>query len=326
MKNTTRTSPPEKAGDGKRVLDEYLAGILDDYTDSISGKSLSEKSVSLLRYKAQQFFFYLMDHKTLPSSLDRACIAGYWASCGKRLSHSTMGDLRYALGSLLPYLAASNITSEDLSIALPPTVTGRTTRIKSLYSDEEVAGVLAAIDRATVAGKRDYAMILLGVTAALRAWDIVRLKVTDIDWAHSRITLVLHKNRRLHTIALLPDLGNAILDYLLNGRPVSDCPYLFLRLTRPYRELESSSQCASILGRRMKDAGIDSHGRSRGFHVFRVHAASRLLANGVPLSNISGFLGHRSPTSIKPYLSVDVDGMRSCALTLDGIEISQGGF
>ena len=202
-----------------------------------------------------------------------------------------------------------------------PSVRGRTTRIKSLYSDEEIGAVLDAIDRDTDIGKRDYAMILLGSVTALRALDVIRFKVADIDWEHSRIAIVLHKGKRLHTVALVPQVGNALLDYLLNARPEADCPYLFLRTRKPYKELSESAVCAGILRKRMGKAGIDPTGRASGFHVFRVRAASKLLAAGTPLANISGFLGHKNPKSIKSYLTVDEKNMRSCCLPFTGIEV-----
>jgi len=124
-------------------------------------------------------------------------------------------------------------------------------------------------------------------------------------------------------VELVPQVGNALLDYLLDSRPEANCPYLFLTTREPYKELSESASCACILRNRMEKAGIDPAGRASGFHVFRVRAASKLLAAGTPLANISGFLGHKNPKSIKPYLSVDKESMRSCCLSFDGIEVKE---
>jgi len=322
MKTTTIVSATSTTGVPggipKRLRDEDLT-VLDAYVDHLRSKPLSDSSVINQYKSAKRFIAYLSETNKPIIGLGRCNIADYWIEAGKKLSHRSMVSLRYNLAPFLSFLAAIDATSEDLSVALPA-VSGRTTRIKSFYSDEEVLRVLEAIDRETAVGKRDYAMILLVSTTALRTLDIIQLEISDIDWESSCITLVLHKNRRLHTIPLLASVGNAILDYLLNARPDSDSRRLFLSACPPYRDIDNSSTCSGMLKSRLKRAGVDVAGRSQGFHVFRVRAASMLLAEGTPLANISNFLGHRSPGSIKPYLSVDSEGLRSCCLPLCGIE------
>lgn len=319
MKTTTTAGKREQPGPCGRDMREGDLALLDAYTDCLAGKNLSDATVLARRKLARRFLRHLYDRGVGVEALGRCDIAEYWISAGETLAHSSMADIRGGLASLLPYLAEIGITDEDLSVALP-TVAGRTTRIKSLYTDGEIEAVLSSIDRSTDIGKRDYAMIMLGATTALRALDVIRLKVTDIDWGRSVITLVLHKSRRLHAVPLLPQVGNAVLDYLLNARPDSDSPCLFLATRPPFKEFSESSCCAGILKGRMKRAGIDIAGRASGFHVFRVRAASKLLAAGTPLADISGFLGHGNPKSIKPYLSVDKESLRACCLPFNGIE------
>lgn len=90
----------------------------------------------------------------------------------------------------------------------------RENRIYPCLYDEELQKIIAVIDTGTEKGKRDMAMILLGVSVGMRAIDIINLKLTDIDWAHGEIHLVQKKigqsvflpanagcresNRRLH--------------------------------------------------------------------------------------------------------------------------------
>jgi integrase len=297
--------------------------MLDDYGGHLAARCLSDATVRSMCSQARVFLTYCDRQGRLLSTLSRADVAKYWISRGKDCSHSAMRNVRVGLSSLLRWLAAKGVVSEGLSVALP-SVRGRTTRIKSLYTEEEIARVLAAIDRTNAIGKRDYAMILLAASIAPRALDIISLKVEDIDWAHSKMSFVLHKKKRLHTVALVPAVGNAILDYLLGGRPNSKSPYLFVTSLPPHDRFASSSSCASILRRYIDKAGIDVAGRTGGFHAFRTHAASCLLAQSVPLSVISEYLGHASPDSVMDYLSVDEKNMRACCLSFDGIEVKGG--
>ncbi|MDR1088239.1 MAG: phosphopantetheine-binding protein [Coriobacteriales bacterium] len=169
---------------------------------------------------------------------------------------------------------------QGLSAALP-SVSGRTTRTKSLYTAEEIARVLDSIDRTDAIGKHDYAMILLGASVAPRALDVIRLKVDDIDWARLKMSFVSHKKKHLHTAALVPALGNAILDYLLSGRPDSESPCLFVTSRPPHSGFASSSSCASILRKRIGRAGVNPTRRATGFHAFRTYGASTAILEDV---------------------------------------------
>jgi integrase len=103
-------------------------------------------------------------------------------------------------------------------------------------SREEINKTLDIIDRHTVKGKRDYAIILLGVVSGLRAIDIARLKLDDIDWASGEIKIVHSKTAQSLALPLTVDVGSVIRDYILNGRPAVDCEYVFLRMKAPIRE------------------------------------------------------------------------------------------
>jgi len=290
--------------------------VMDSYEGHLRVRNLSDATVSSMCSNARIFLTYIESTGTTLSAITRADTAEYWVQSGQTHGHSSMKNVRVGLASFLRWLQREGILRDDLSLALP-SVTGRTVRIKSRYTDEEVACILAAICRTDAIGRRDYAMLLIGAAFALRAKDVIGLKITDIDWVHSKITIVLHKTKRLHTVPMPPAVGNAILGYIIDGRPKSDSPCLFVSSRPPYQEFSSSAVCAAVMDKRIRQAGIDPAGRSCGFHVFRTHAASSLLYGGMPLSVISGYLGHANPDSIRPYISVDEGNMRSCCLPLD---------
>ena len=88
-----------------------------------------------------------------------------------------------------------------------------------------------------LSGKRNYAMLLLALRTGLRSIDIVNLKLGDIQWKRNTIEIVQAKTGTPLVLPLLTDVGNAIADYILNGRPDSQQPYIFLRTQAPYRKL-----------------------------------------------------------------------------------------
>ncbi len=63
-------------------------------------------------------------------------------------------------------------------------------------------------------------------------------------------------------------------------------------------------------------AKIDSDIPHRGFHSFRRAFGTRLLQNEIPLELLRQLLGHSKIDSAKPYLSVDEQGLKTCALGL----------
>lgn len=306
------------AARARQVVSPEWGAAVSEYKAYLVRQGFSEESVVGYGKRATRVARFMTARDAGPSQLDTAVLSDYWAACGEEMAHSTMRLIRACLVSFLGFLGERGYSDDGLAKSLP-SVVGRVTRIRRPYSDDEIRAALDAIDLSKPPGKRDYAMILLGSSAALRAHDIIRMRVSDIDWEREEITLLQHKARKLRTIPMGAELGNAILDYIVDERPGSSCPYLFLSTREPHGGLAASSVAAGMLRRRLGAAGVDVSGRSTGFHAFRVRAASRLLEEGVPLSNISDFLGHGNPSSVKHYIAVDEEGMRSCCLSLDGI-------
>ena len=173
-------------------------------------------------------------------------------------------------------------------------------------------------------GKRNYAMLLLALRNGLRSIDITNLKLSDIHWKSNTIEIVQGKTGASLVLPLLSDVGNAIAEYILNARPDSQLPYIFLQTQAPYQKLSGHSACYGISRKMMKAAGIkqDIHDR-KGFHCLRHSLAAHLLSEETPLPIISSILGHRNKNSTRDYLSTDLVHLHACALSLQGIEVTQ---
>jgi integrase len=241
----------------------------------------------------------------------------------KRYQPTSMGTVLSALRSFLRFVETKNLTAFCLSRAIPSS-SGRKTVVVPTITSEEEQKLLDSEDRTTASGKRNYAMFLLALRTGLRSIDIVNLKLGDIQWKSNTIEIVQTKTGTPLVLPLLTDVGNAIVDYILNGRPDSQLPYLFLRTQAPYRKLSGHSNCYGISRKMMKKAGIRQGKDDRkGFHCLRHSIAARLLAEEIPLPIISSILGHRDKDSTKIYLSTDLVHLRACALGLTGIEVTR---
>ena len=228
-----------------------------------------------------------------------------------------------AIRSFLAFTFNVGLISEPLQTAIPETAAPRR-MIRHGFSLEEQDALLCAPDRSTVVGKRDYAMMLLAVQTGLRVIDISNLTFQNIDWRESVLKLVQHKTRQPLFLPMEPEAGNAIADYILNGRPECDCSYIFLTKDPPHRKLRNRS-ASSIVSRYIQKCGIDCEKiPRRGFHSFRRSFGARMLEAGVPLEILSELLGHTNIDSTKPYVATDIEGLRACAIGLFGIEVRAG--
>jgi integrase len=168
------------------------------------------------------------------------------------------------------------------------------------------------IDRTGGKGKRDYAMILLASRLGLRASDITRLQFASLNWDINVIILKQHKTKREIILPLLSDIGDAIIDYIKNGRPDNDSKNLFLSLIQPYRPIRVSTLC-TIVTNYIYAAGVSPKGRHHGTHSLRHSLATNLLENGTALPVISEVLGHGSTGSTMYYLGVNIKSLLECS-------------
>lgn len=194
----------------------------------------------------------------------------------------------------------------------------KTERIPSFYTTAEVRQVEASISRSSSVGKRNYAMVLLASRLGLRASDIAHLQFSNIDWEKNAITLLMQKTKKEIELPLLADVGNALVNYLRYGRPISDSQNVFITNRAPYvaatKEMVCSAINASIL-----NSGIDTGGRHHGPHALRHSLASAMLDNGTMVPVISESLGHRSTETTLTYLKIDIKSLLKCALPVPSV-------
>ncbi len=230
-------------------------------------------------------------------------------------SYKTVELQLCALRSFLRYLHDNGLHPEDLSESIPALKARKQTRIPSVWTQENLAKLLEVIDRGNPGGKRDYAMLLLVTRLGLRSIDIKHLKLSDLKWRDNRLELLQSKTASVLNQTQLPDVGWAIIDYLKNGRPKVDSPYVFLRHLATLAPFSDEDRLHQIVVKYMRLAKIPiSPHKKKGMHSLRHTLASRLLAENTPLPVISDILGHISSESTAVYLKVDINRLRECAL------------
>ncbi len=223
-----------------------------------------------------------------------------------------------ALRSFVHFIAEIHPELPDLSAAMICTPAKRR-RVYVGYSDEEAQKILNEIDTGSAQGKRNYAMVMLAYSTGLRGCDIVNLKFENIDWQAGEIRLTQEKTNIPLALPLDVTTGNAIAEYILNGRPACDSEYIFVRIQRPYTKLRS---LWSIIAGYAHTA-LGASRKMNGPHAFRRGMGRRLLEAGVPSPIICDVLGHTSADSLRQYTASSLEFLKQCARTLNNIPIMQ---
>jgi integrase len=209
------------------------------------------------------------------------------------------------------------IIETPLADVLPKVFSSRTT-LPTVWTSEEIQKILNAVDRGNPTGKRNYAMILLVARLGLRIGDVKNLRLSDIDWQKNCIRVLQSKTEIPLTLPLLNDVGWAVIDYLKDGRPITEADNVFVRHNPPFISFASTSSLHGMISGIISKAGIPAGKKPRiGMHSLRHSLASGLLQNNVEVNVISEILGHSSPESVRHYVRVDLPALRKCALNVE---------
>lgn len=289
------------------------ADVLENYLNSCIKNNGAPGTIDVKRTKLKQFLCYLDGRQILLPDVTASDISDYMTTLCQ-YKRATIHIISSILRDFFRYLHTSNILKCDLVGDVPRPKIYVEESFPETWTPEEIRQLLSTINRRTAIGKRDYAMILLAALLGMRAGDICALKFREIDWRKKVITYTQQKSGKVNTLPLLPPIGEAIIDYLKNGRLDSNCDNVFIRHIHPYGPIASSSTLSETIKRYMRQAGLTVRSRKVA-HSMRHTVASTLLRDGVPLMTISNILGHDTPKTTIAYTKIDLPALRKCALS-----------
>ena len=243
-------------------------------------------------------------------------IDAYLKQCCSGLRRASIEDRTVCLRDFLRYLYGRRQVATDFSgMVIGPRIY-ELESIPSALRAEEVLRVLEVTreDRSPV-GLRDYAILMLLATYGLRAAEIVRLRLEDIDWRRNVLRVRHSKTGTYSELPLLHEPGEAVIRYLQKGRPASAHREVFLRAHAPRSPFKGGSILNCVTSARLKTAGVTPQGR-HGPHAFRHARAVSLLRSGVPLKVIGDVLGHTTAAATAVYLKLATEDLRAVGLEL----------
>lgn len=167
---------------------------------------------------------------------------------------------------------------------------------KDYLTSKQTAKLLAAIDRSTLKGKRDFAMLSLMVTTGLRTISIIRADVGDIRTAGDDTALYYQgkgHEEKADYVKLAEPVEAAIRDYLAERSDTDPAAPLFSSIAhRNSGERMNTRSISRIVKERLVDIGLDSERLTA--HSLRHTAATLNLLNGATTEETQQLLGHKN--------------------------------
>lgn len=268
----------------RRLNREFPAGLQEGAVNYLQKLSLhgrrentlrSHRNV-LLRFTDYLFSVGVTDYKLLSADIVNRyvkVVSCNYSNSVVRLHYSIL--LRF-----FQYLAHSGYKETDLSLKMMPIVKVSTSaRIPTTLDLSQIESILASVDRESPQGKRDYAVLMIAVKLGIRTSDIRNLRPANFNWEQHLVSFTQVKTGEPITLPLPTDVGWAVIDYLKNGRPVSDAPEIFLRAVAPYVSLQNFD---NILIKHMRKAGIPLDSiKHHGLHSLRHSLATHMIAKQI---------------------------------------------
>ena len=281
-----------------------LAGFAIFMTDQ---KGLSQRTVSSYAWFVTKFLAWLAN-QTRP--LSAATVEDVYDFM--RLKGET-GWSRWALASAACALRAFFCHAEAQHWC--KAIVSKFIQGPRIYKDEglpespawgDVKRLIESVHRDKPSDLRARAALLLLSIYGLRSGEVKNLLLDDFDWRAERFLVRRSKRAGFDQYPLLREVGDAILDYLKDGRPRCSCRSLFITLRPPYRPISTSALWCITSSRVQK---LEIHCRRRGPSILRHACATNLLAQGLSFKEIADYLGHRATGSVEIYAKVDLKSL-----------------
>lgn len=257
------------------------------------------------------------DGEILFSELSAADVVAFVRRRARTLGLKRTKLMTGAIKSFLRFAQYRGLLEVDIATTVPKVINWSRADIPKALPIEDVARALATCNRTNNRGRRDYAMLLLLSQLGLRAGELVSLTLDDIDWDLGCI-LIKGKGNERSKLPLPAQVGEALADYLKNGRPNTTSRALFFTVKAPIVAIARQEVVGHMVARVLTKAGIDTP--QKGAHRLRHTLATEMLRQGASLAEIGEILRHRCQQSTMIYAKVDLLSLKKLAQAWPGGE------
>jgi len=219
----------------------------------------------------------------------------------RALSPKSLNDSLSILRQFLRFMHLRGECSPALMHAVPTVADFAHQRVPEVLDAKRRRKLLAAFDRRSEQGRRDYAIAVCLVDLGLRAVELSRLRIADIDWCRRSISVPAAKASRGRQLPLPAHVEAALRTYLRH-RPQTDAAHVFVGQNLLRGRPLSTWAIAAVMDRAYHRCGFRGwHGTHRLRHSF----ATRLHAGGATTKEIADLLGHRRVATTDHYTQAE---------------------
>lgn len=303
---TTNHSPGSPCQTADSILGHYLSFLK-------TTQGLANATLVLRRLHVEPFLRSLEKTGVLADlrGLAPSTVHDYIITTSKPLTRASRKHLVSGLRSFLRFAHANSLLERSLVDAVPVILTPKLDRLPQTIPWDDVQKLLAMPDRATLTGKRDYAILRLVAAYGVRIGQAIHLRTRDIDWRQELIHFPAEKGCKALSFPILPEVAEALLSYLRQRGEAPSMEEVFLTVRGAQRPLGANNHLGSALRPYYLRAGLRS--TRCGAHPIRHAFATRLMERGTPLKDIADLLGHRSIETTFLYTKVDLERLRGLA-------------
>lgn len=233
-----------------------------------------------------------------PADIERYVAAGGWSA-------ATVARKIAALRSFHEFLRRRGLAGDNP--ALPVRAPRRSRPLPDVLAVEQVEALLSAPAGESPQSVRDRALLEVAYATGLRASELVRLAIEEVDLEEGLVRCV-GKRQRERIVPFGSQAGRALVRYLQGARPLlargrSERAVFLTRLGRPFTRMGYWK----LLRGYARAARIERHVSP---HTLRHSCATHLLEGGCDLRVVQEFLGHRSIETTQIYTHLDRNYLR----------------
>ena len=163
------------------------------------------------------------------------------------------------------------------------------------FTEDEIQQLLAACDGATAFGCRNRAIILLFLDTGMRALELLRVEVDDVNWETRRIHVRQGKGRKQRVVPFGEGPEAALRDYTTRFR--GEEPGCLFLATRGARRPLAPFALTTLFDRLGRRAGVE-HAHA---HRFRHTFATWAIENHARELDVQYLLGHSTSAMVRRY-------------------------
>jgi integrase/recombinase XerD len=245
------------------------------------------------------------------AALSAPDVVRFVASLVGRYRPRSMRAVTTALRSFFQFLHLKGLRDDRLEDAVPSVATRRLLGLPRYLDDAQFELLLASLSCCSPRARRDRAIILCAARLGLRASEVAKIQLEDIDWRAGILHVRTRKSGRGALLPLPHDVGQAISEYLRKGRPPTQSRHVFVLHHLQVGAPVTSGVISEAVKNALQQAEIEAP--SQGAHLLRHTLATRLIRRGASLKEIADLLGHRCLESTRVYAKLDLASLRDVA-------------